>query len=208
MPASGSESANFWMDVQLGITAPAGTSYRLWPSYPALPGAASGETGYTLATEFRLSETCTLDNIWFYSAAGASALPAQCGIWNVATQTVVTGTDNTSPSWSGGAGSGWVACAYNGVTLPAGDYKVAVYYGGGSEWFSATTGYWGSGGPAANGITTGPVTAPGNGRRHEPRPEHLQRGLLGLPTGLRDRRQRGELLGRCRGHPWNCHLKY
>ena len=121
-----------------------------------------------LATEFKLSESCTLDNIWFYSASGAAALPTQCAIWNVSSQSVVAGTDNTSPSWSGAAGSGWVACAYSGVTLPAGDYKVAVFYGGGSEWYQATTGYWGSGGTGASGITTGPVTAPGTSAATSP----------------------------------------
>ena len=74
---------------------------------------------------------------------------------------MVAGTDNTSPSWSGAAGSGWVSCAYSGVTLPAGDYKVAVFYGGGSKWYQVTTSYWGSGGPGASGITAGPLTAPG-----------------------------------------------
>lgn len=34
MPSQGSNSANFWMDVQVTDAAPAGTSYRLWPSYP------------------------------------------------------------------------------------------------------------------------------------------------------------------------------
>ena len=74
---------------------------------------------------------------------------------------MVSGTDNTSPSWSGAAGAGWAACAYSGVTLPAGDYKVAVFYGGGSEWYQVTVDYWGTGGTGANGITAGPLTAPG-----------------------------------------------
>ena len=162
MPANGSNSANFWMDLQVDTKPPSGTSYRLWPSYPVLPGSVAGDThGYTLATEFKLTNSCTLDNIWFYSSSGAAALPTQCAIWSVSSQTVVSGTDNTSPSWSGAAGSGWVSCAYSGVTLPAGDYKVAVFYGGGSDWYKVTTNYWGSGGPGANGITAGPVTAPG-----------------------------------------------
>lgn len=162
MPANGSNSANFWMDLQVDTNPPAGASYRLWPSYPVLPGVASGDTvGYTLATEFQLSKSCTLDKIWFYSSSGAAALPTRCAIWSVSSQTVVSGTDNTSPSWSGTAGSGWISCAYNGVTLPAGDYKVAAFYGGGSKWYQVTVNYWGSGGPGANGITAGPLTAPG-----------------------------------------------
>jgi hypothetical protein len=54
-----------------------------------------------------------------------------------------------------------VSCAYSGVTLPAGDYKVAVFSPGGTKWFQATLNYWGSGGAGANGITAGPLTAPG-----------------------------------------------
>ena len=162
MPANGSNSSNFWMDLQVDTNPPAGASYRLWPSYPILPGGASGDTtGYTLATEFQLSKSCTLDKIWFYSAPGAVALPTHCAIWSVSSQSVVSGTDNTSPSWSGAAGSGWVSCAYSGVTLPAGDYKVAVFYGGGSKWFQVNINYWGGGGPGTNGITAGPLTAPG-----------------------------------------------
>ena len=161
MPANGNQSDNLWMDLQVGTTPATGTSYRLWPNYPTLPDAASGGSpGYTLATEFQLAQPCTLDNIWFYSASGATALPTRCAIWDVSTQSVVSGTDNTSPTWSGAAAGGWVACAYNGVTLPAGDYKVAVFYGGTSDWFLFTTGYWGGGGPGAKGITTGPLTAP------------------------------------------------
>jgi len=162
MPAGGSGSDNFWMDLQVSTTAPAGTSYRLWPNYPKLPGAVSGETkAYTLATEFKLTQSCTLDKIWFYSPSGAAALPSHCGIWNVATKAVVTGTDTATPSWSGQAASGWVSCAYSGVTLPAGDYKVAVFKPGGSVWFQITTGYWASPGPAVSGITAGPLSAPG-----------------------------------------------
>ena len=169
MPIYGSSSSNFWMDVQVDTSPPSGTSYRLWPSYPTIPGHVNSDTtGYTLATEFQLSQSCTLGNIWFYSASGAGALPTRCAIWNVGSQSVVSGTDNTSPAWSGAAGSGWVSCVYSGVTLPAGDYKVAVFYGGGSEWYQATNGYWATGGLGANGITAGPVTAPGTSAATSP----------------------------------------
>ncbi len=162
MPENGNKSDNLWIDLQVETNPPSGASYRLWPNYPTLPAAAqSGPSGYTLATEFQLSAPCTLDSIWFYSGAGAGALPTRCAIWNVGSQTVISGTDSTSPSWSGSAGSGWVKCAYSGVTLPAGDYKVAVFYGGQAKWFNFTTGYWGSAGPGATGISSGPLTAPG-----------------------------------------------
>jgi hypothetical protein len=37
---------------------------------------------------------------------------------------------------------------------------VAAFYGGGAEWYQATVNYWATGGPGANGITAGPLTAP------------------------------------------------
>lgn len=160
MPAYGSNSSNFWMDVQVTDTAPVSASYRLWPNYPTPPNTLSIDTGQqTSGTEFKLSQPCTLNNIWFYSPPGVSVLPSRCAIWNVATQAVVAGTDNTAPSWSGAAGSGWVACAYSGITLPAGDYKVSMYYGGGQEFYTEDVYYY-STGPGGNGITAGPLTAP------------------------------------------------
>ncbi len=183
MPAYGYDSDNFWMDIQIDTNPPAGTSYRLWPNYPVVPGTLQqGTASYTLANEFLLSASCTLDNIWYYSPPGAAALPTQCGIWNVATQEVVAGTSNTSPSWSGAAGSGWVACAYSGVTLPAGDYKVAVF-GGGSTWFQVATAYWGTGGPGASGIAAGPVTAPGTSAATSPGQSTYNSGSWGYPLG-------------------------
>ena len=149
MPTAGSNSANFWMDLQVTDTAPAGSSYRLWPSYPTIPPTTNDDDlEQTFGTEFLLSESCALDNIWFYSppAVSPTALPTRCAIWSVQTQQVVAGTDNSSPSWSGAAGSGWVACSYSGVTLPAGDYKVTVYTPGGSDnLYQETEEYWGTG---------------------------------------------------------------
>jgi Domain of unknown function (DUF4082) len=175
MPTQGSASDNFWMDVQVDTTPPAGPSYRLWPGYPTIPGSVSIDTGQqTFGTEFKLSQPCMLDNIWFYSPPGVSVLPSRCGIWDVSSQAVVSGTDNTSPSWSGAAGSGWVACAYSGVTLPAGEYKTSVYYGGGSKFYQENIDYFSSG-PGGGGITAGPLycpatsaaTPPGNSTYHD-----------------------------------------
>jgi hypothetical protein len=163
-PGSASNTDNFWVDVQVGddSSAPSGASYRIWPGFPVPQSSAPAiDTGQqTMGTEFSLSESCTLDNIWFYSPPGVTVLPSRCGIWNVSTQTEVSGTDNSSPSWTGAAGSGWVACAYTGVTLPAGDYKVAVYYGGGSEFYTESNGYFSANGPGQNGVSNGPLTAP------------------------------------------------
>lgn len=162
MPNQGSGSANFGVDVQVSDVPPDGTSYRLWPGLPVPPNTVQDSAlNFTLATEFKLSQDCTLGRIWFYSPPGASQLPTACGIWQVSSQTLVGGTENTSPSWSGGAGSGWVAQAYNGVTLPAGDYKVAVCNAVASPqmWNLATLDYW-STGSGGSGIAAGPLSAP------------------------------------------------
>jgi hypothetical protein len=183
MPIYGSSASNFWIDLQVGTTPPTGTSYRLWPGYPRIPGSLNSDTaGYTLATEVKLSQSCTLDNIWYFSASGAGVLPSRCGIWSVSSQSVVAGTNNTSPSWSGAAGSGWVACPYSGVTLPAGDYRVAVFYGGGSQWYQTATGYWTSGGAGAGGIISGPLTAPGESGASSPGQSTFNEGSWAYPN--------------------------
>lgn len=156
---------NFWVDVQVTDSAPADVCYRLWPGFPTIPPTDNDdEFEQTMGTEFTLSEACTLSKIWFYSPPGATALPTRCGIWNVASQDVVEGTDNTSPTWSGAAASGWVSCSYSdvGVTLPMGDYKVTVYTPGGTgNFYEETEEYFGGNGPAAPaGITYGPLSAP------------------------------------------------
>jgi hypothetical protein len=183
MPIFGSSSSNFWVDLQVDTTPPAGASHRLWPSYPTITGHINSDvTGYTLGTEFQLSQSCTLDKIWFYSASGAGALPTRCGIWSVSSQSVISGTDNASPSWSGPAGSGWVSCSYSGVTLPAGDYKVAVFYGGGSKWYQTAIGYWNNNGTGASGITSGPLTAPGVSQASSPGQSTYHTGSWAYPT--------------------------
>ena len=162
MPNQGSNGDNFWQDLQISTTAPAGASYRLWPSYPVLTTSLSSDTRQqTIGTEFLLSQACTLDRIWFYSPPGATVLPSRCAIWQVSTQAVVSGTDQPSPTWSGAAGSGWVSCSYSGVTLPAGDYKVSIYSGGGAQFYTEQVNYFSGGGPgSAAGIVNGPLTAP------------------------------------------------
>lgn len=171
-PFGVSGSANLWMDVQVSDTAPDGYagSYRMWPSFPFIPGGYSNDAGQqTTATEFWLSEACTVDNIWFWSPPGAVNLPSRCAIFDISTQAVVAGSDNTSPTWlnsSGAAataGSGWVACSYasSGLTLPAGKYKSAVYTGGGGIFYQEDIDYFGTG-PGSSNIVNGPITVPSN----------------------------------------------
>jgi|SRR5215470_2900935 len=167
MPTTGDVHSNFWVDIQVTDQAPAGAAYSLWPSQP-YPVSYANDTAptplnFTLATEFILSQACTLNQISFYSPSGAAGLPSRCAIWNVGSQSIVAGTDNASPSWSGAAGSGKVTVNYAGVTLQAGiKYKVAVFGNQATYWNAATTTYWSGGGPGTGGITNGPLSAPDN----------------------------------------------
>jgi len=177
LPALGSNSSNFWMDLQVSDTAPAGYSgsYRLWPTFPTVfPTQATIDTSaQTMGTQFSLSQPCTLDNVWLYSPPFAQDLPASTQIWNASTQALVAGTDLTA-SWSGGVASGWVANSYAaaGIVLPAGNYIATVYYGGGKVFYMESRGYFGSfqghAGPAANGMTSGPLSSPATANAFNP----------------------------------------
>jgi hypothetical protein len=169
-PWTGSASGNFWMDVSVTDVTPPGYSgtYRLYPNKPDSNSATvpDASVNYSVATEFSLSQASTLSKIWYYSPAGTAQLATSCRIWTItganSGSSVVT---NTSPSWSGAAGSGWVSCSFAGVTLQPGAYKASVYNGQASPdgWSAkdASTTYWGTGGDGVNGITWGPLTAPG-----------------------------------------------
>jgi len=188
-PVSGYGSSNFWMDVQVSTTPPAGASYRIWPGFPYIPGSISIDTGQqTTGTEFWLSESCTVDNIWFYSPPGAGVLPSRCGIFSVATQTEISGSDNSSPSWQvpgGGAaspGDGWVYCSYSaaGVVLPTGKYKVCIYTSGGSEFYQENV-YYFSAGPGKSNIVNGPLTCPSTSNASSPGNSTYQDGPWSYP---------------------------
>lgn len=125
-------------------------------------GTAGGV--FEIGTEFEVATPVALTGIWLYSPAGATELPTECGIWNIGTTSLVADTHNTSPSWSGAAGSGWVKCAYDGsVTLTPGTQYVAAVYdaGGASGWHATLSGYWTTG-AGASGISNGPLSAPGS----------------------------------------------
>jgi hypothetical protein len=163
MPLRGSNSANFWMDLQVGDAVPAGYSgsYRLWPNkYDAAPQTSpDSAVNYVVATEVHLSQACALNSIWYYSPPGVDQLATECGIWDISTRELVA--ESMSPSWSGAAGSGWISCTFTSATLPIGKYKVAVYNGATtpSPWSAKQVKYWDIG-AGANGITNGPLYAP------------------------------------------------
>lgn len=168
MPATGSNSGNFWMDVQVSDTGPAAYAgtYRLWPNKAdANPATVQdAAVNYEVATEFAVSQPCTLARIWYYSPAGTAQLATRANIWAI-TGGGLTGTlaaTVPAPSWSGAAGSGWVSCPA-AAALPAGKYKVGVYNGAAvpDGWAAkdANTDYWRNGAAAA-GIAWGPLSAP------------------------------------------------
>jgi hypothetical protein len=178
MPSAGFQSANFWMDLQVSDTAPAGYtgSYRLWPNFfnPTNGIQLSNDAGtQTMGTIFSLSQPCQLDNVWLYSPAGVGGLPASTQIWNTATESLVPGTGLTA-AWSGPAGSGWIANSYGAldIVLPAGLYIATVFNNSGKTFYTETQGYFGSfggvTGPGASGLTNGPLSAPSNA--HSPNP--------------------------------------
>lgn len=169
MPAAGSNSANFWMDLQVSTIAPAGFTgqFRLWPTkFDANPATVpDSAVNYVVATEVHLSAGCLAQEIFYYSPPGTDQLATAASVWAVtgaATGTLVAGS--AAPSWSGAAGSGWVGCPITAVKLPAGIYKVSVFNDAAvpDEWSAkdANTAYWDTGAGAA-GIVNGPLSAPG-----------------------------------------------
>lgn len=180
MPNGGSNSANFWMDLQVDTDAPPGFngSYRLRPNKVDLGNfTLDTANNFTLGLEISLSQASTLDAIWFYSPATVTQLPTECAIYDVTSQAIVTGTHNASPSWTlpgGGAaaaGDGWMYTLMPGsVQLAAStNYKVAVFNGAASPaiWNAAVASEW-STGVGANGLTSGPISAPNDSSATSP----------------------------------------
>lgn len=133
---------------------------------------AADATEYTLAMQFSLSRNMTLDGVWFYTASGAQQLPVACGIFQVTG--VGTGTliySNTSPTWLTAPGGGAIsagAAAWGFASIPGSNlltasvnYKVAVAGANAQDWYSATGAYFTTG-AGAGGLTSGPISVPGN----------------------------------------------
>ena len=137
------------------------TAYTLF-SQGSVSGAQDGGSNPAEAGNwFQLSENASLTGIWFYSGATSTQLPTHCEIWTEG-GSIVSGTQNASPSWSGAAGSGWIECSYDGsVTLDASTwYCVAAGSTHPADTFLwATSNYWTTG-AGSGGITNGPLSAP------------------------------------------------
>lgn len=151
-----------WLDIQVTDQAPAGSSYRFMPNAPGGFSGGINQGAFTLGLEFSVSQRCALSKIWHYSPSGSVALPTRCGLWNVGSQTVVPGSDNQAPTWSGAAASGWISCDYSGagvVLAPNTNYKVSTFLAATtSNWFAALNNLFGAGNFYQNGVTAGPLS--------------------------------------------------
>jgi hypothetical protein len=192
MPGLVSNSANFWMDVQITDQIPSNPTYRIFPSLPSPIGIAAGAVNgsYTLTFEFKLTQACSFKKLWFYSGSGCSILPSRCGIFSVSSQTEVSGSDNSAPTWlsspgnAATAGGGWCYVDYSSanLTLPAGSYRAAVYSTGASNWFNYTNAYWSSASLVGSGIGNGSISAPGNAAADSPGQGGSLSGSWGYPN--------------------------
>lgn len=130
------------------------TVYSIWGQAAPSPSPSSGSSGggRTYSTIFTLSSSGSLTGIWYYSFSADGSLPTACGVFDVATKTLVA--SNTSPSWSGALGSGWVKCTFDGsVTLDnrADGYAVSIQYPLATKGFNNVTF------PITSGIITAPT---------------------------------------------------
>ena len=137
------------------------TVYTIWGQGAVSSASQGANNDYTvIGTLFTLSESASLTGIWFYSDSGSVALPYGCCIYDVPNTDVLSGTENSSPSWSGSKGSGWVKCSYDGsVTLQASHSYIVAVVGPdtpGGNWLSFTTG-------TDYPLTSGIITAPSSG---------------------------------------------
>jgi hypothetical protein len=108
---------------------------------------------YTLGVQFSSISAGTLGGLWFYSPAGAVAVPATIALWTAAGVLV---TSNAA-SWSGAAGSGWIYAAFTAppVLAAGAQYVAGVFYGGTSAFAAVVNGSL-----ATQGLVSGPLTAP------------------------------------------------
>lgn len=134
--------------------------YRLFAS--VTPGGTYSAAGnfYTLGTEFRVGSACTLKGLWYYRPSTATTATPTGAAWAVAADgasgTLLAGSTVT---FAAGSATGWIYQALpSPVTLAVGQsYRVGVYFS--NTLFAYDGPYWTSG-AGANGVTSGPITAP------------------------------------------------
>jgi hypothetical protein len=142
---------------------------------------AGGNPGaLTVGVQFSVTSG-SLTGIWWYSGPEAPALPSACAIYDVSTGDVVAGTLNSDPDWSGAAGSGWVKCAYDSVSLAADtNYVAAVYASALSNWYYDAGEYWTSG-AGSGGLSSGPLSAPNSADAVNGQAPYISAGGITFP---------------------------
>ena len=134
------------------------TDFRIWPATNG-PNADAGDPAapVSLGLIVQVSSTCWAKAIYFYRGATSITGPVKGRIFEVAGQTVVSGTavDFTL------SGTGWqTATLPTAIQLTANtSYKVTIHS---DDNYTATGGYWATG-AGVGGITNGPLTAPDAG---------------------------------------------
>jgi len=182
----GSLSSNFWTDILVSDAAPSGYAgtYELNPSNVNgnLSAVLDLNVNYNVGTEFALAAApgvagYPVPGIKYLSPPGAASLATRASIWSISggglVRAEVAGAALAAPSWSGGAGSGWVTALFAvPPVLPPGKYVAAVYNSNGTGGLApglgpgwnakdSITGGYGPGGDFTAGITNGPLSAPG-----------------------------------------------
>lgn len=175
----GDGGSNFWVDVEISDTAPAGYAgtWRTLPNKYDANNVVAGDAAvaYVVGGQRNLSTAFQCAYMHYFVPAGTTAsagLATEVGVWDIPTQTLKAHI--TSPVWTkedGGSvtfpvpGPGtWVKAPFPANSnIPADNYRIGVYNANGANgsWAvkDATSGYW-STGVGASGIVTGPVTAP------------------------------------------------
>lgn len=154
----------------------------LWSQGITAPLSAD-PTAYTLGVEFQVTAPgFQLDGIWFYSPAGAVAVPSTIALYQVAGASLVT---SQAASWSGAAGSGWVFAAFASPPplAAATFYKACVLQPVGANWYGHISNYWDTGDGAA-GITNGALSAPANAGSSPGQDSFTQAAVLSYPASV------------------------
>jgi hypothetical protein len=154
-PTQQSNSSWFGMDVQLQVGPNLGYkgTYRIWDdpfnslAYTVSPDNA---VNYVVGTGYLLFCNATVKKIWYYSPEGTVQLATSADIWKSDGFTWQPDAENvysdSSPAWSGAAGSGWVSVNVPNVKLIDGNiYAVTVYNDAAvpDEWSSKSVFYYG-----------------------------------------------------------------
>jgi hypothetical protein len=144
------------------------TSYRLYPATSG-PGASTADTAqYTMGLSFEVTAPGLNFTGWFwwYADLAQDASARSFALWETAgtgAGTYIAGSETTSAALV----PGWNFTSYTGtaIELAAGqEYRavVAIPGLGGGNGYSSTGAFWDTG-PGSGGITSGPLTAYGQG---------------------------------------------